>query len=148
MKLKDLKAEFNYYSEQASKLCRQFAMIGIGVIWIFTFNEKTSELLLGELIIPMITLVGSLLFDLSHYLYGSIAWGIARKVKYDSKLKELETIKEGELSQKQKKEIEEETVSISNFINWPNYFFYYSKFICLGIGYFLLMKFMVSTIPL
>lgn len=76
MKLKEYKSTYEYFSGKLSDICRSLSFMGFGVVWILIGgidNLKpdkipfTLKFVLGGLVL-------SLMMDVLHYFYQTIAW--------------------------------------------------------------------------
>ena len=74
MELKDYKKTSQDYSAKASEIARQVNFAGIGIIWIIKTSKTTIELNNCLILVPLILISISLLFDFAQYLIGSILW--------------------------------------------------------------------------
>jgi hypothetical protein len=79
--------EYYYFSGKASELCRNLAFAGIAIIWIFKV-DKTGMSIDKKLILPLISFVATLAFDLFQYLWGTIIWGFFVR-KQEKNLKDV-----------------------------------------------------------
>ncbi len=74
MKLSDLKKRGDEYTGKASDITRQLIFAGIAIIWLFKSEDNGYTTLDSFLILPLITLSLSIIFDLLHYVTGGIIW--------------------------------------------------------------------------
>ncbi|PRO73294.1 hypothetical protein C6Y40_12235 [Alteromonas alba] len=126
MNLKDARDNYYAFTASLSTTNRQLALAGIAVVWIFAQKYEAGFSLNEELVNPLSTFVLSLGFDLFHYIYASIAWGVFHRLK----------------------EQESNITAESDFrahraINWPTNIFFWSKVACTAIGYVLLLDFLL-----
>lgn len=128
MKFQEVREEYYVNTGKTSELIRQLAFAGIGMLWVYFLGEKPDLDRKAYLLIPLLTLALTLLFDIMQYLYASIAWGgkyqegVAKKMKLDQ-----------EMSVKQK-------------INAPTTVFFYLKVGFLILSYALLIANLIIAI--
>jgi hypothetical protein len=121
MKFEEVREEYYINTEKTSELVRQLAFAGIGIVWIFFLGEKPSLSSQPYMMTPLLTLALCLLFDISQYLYASVAWerkyheGVTKKLKLD------------------------ENLSVKKHINTPTTVFFYLKIIFLILSYIMLI---------
>lgn len=80
MKLENVRQAYYDYSGKTSEIVRQLGFAGIALIWIFKSGVEANPIIPTELIIPAIFIVLGLTLDLSHYIAGTITWGIYNRV--------------------------------------------------------------------
>lgn len=80
MKLKEYKNVSHKYTAEASKIGRNIALAGIGIIWIVA---QDTEMTLGdsELTVPLILIACSLLVDFFQYILGGLLWIYFYRIK-------------------------------------------------------------------
>lgn len=121
MKLEDSRNNYYTNSGSLSAVCRQLAMAGIAVVWIFVQKESGKVSIPAELISPLVFFICGLALDLLQYMYSSAAWGIVNRVM-EIRLDEDDDFK------------------VNRIINWPTNLFFWAKSISVIIGYFALLK--------
>jgi hypothetical protein len=122
--------EYYYFSGKASELCRNLAFAGIAIIWIFKV-DKTGMSIDKKLILPLISFVATLAFDLFQYIWGTIIWGFFVR-KQEKNLKDVAT--------------EDPELEAPAWYNWPTNIFFYLKAVSVIIGYILLFIHLVKVI--
>lgn len=126
MELKEYKKKSHDYTAKASEIGRQINFAGIGIIWIITTSNDSLELSNLIVLVPLILISISLLFDFCQYFFGGVIW-----IRFYHKKE-----KEGLLG-------DSEVLSKS----WRNkilYGFYYLKFIFMIIAYVFIIKALFS----
>jgi hypothetical protein len=120
-----------YYelSGKASDVARQLAFAGIALIWIFHRESGNPVNIPQQLILPAALLICGLAFDLLQYVSGSLIWGAFHR-HYEKQL--------GVDSKR--------NISAPPYFNWPHIFFFWSKFVFVLLGYFLLLKYILSML--
>ncbi len=129
MKLEQFKKEAHEFQGLTSGLVRQLAFAGIALIWIFKLDKPKDHLIPNECYLPLLFFVLTLIFDFLQYFVPSIIW--MRFFKY------YEKINNGNV---------EVDLKTKNIYTYPGYFFYYTKIISLGIGFYLVMSFLINKI--
>lgn len=108
---------------------RTLAISAIGIIWIFkTQHVNGSYQIPKELYCPVIFVFVAMALDFVQYIYGSIAWGVFFRNKEKAGVKE------------------DDKLYAPPEINWPTYFFFYSKVAVISFAYFYLIKFLVGSV--
>jgi len=74
MKLSKYKEEAQYFTQKLSEINRYLSFTGIAIIWIFKKESDGQFNIPDELILPLIFLTGSLIFDFFQYIYSAIIW--------------------------------------------------------------------------
>jgi len=131
MKLSEYKDTYEDSSLKLSDINRNVAFAGIGLIWIFTKTgtEVTNAIIPHTLVIPAISLVISLFFDMLQYLYKTIIYySLFRK--------------------NEKLELSEDHSSFSHSIWWnrPIWILFYLKILGVFIAYVFILKFLICTL--
>lgn len=125
MKLSDCRESYQYFSGETSKIARKLAFVGYAIIWIFKgVNVENKIGFHLDLAYASLSLIFMLIFDLLHYIWGSIAWGIFNRFKEYKKTKEKDKFK------------------APKWINWPTNFFFWFKLVFLAIAYYSILKFL------
>jgi hypothetical protein len=124
MKLEDLRTAYEYFSGKASDLCRQYALAGIAIIWIFKKNDGMQNLLLPGLRVPAFLMLLVLIFDLLHYL---VAWAML-----DARYRREE----------RKNSDPKHEFTIARRWNVPAYFFFAAKVLTVIAGYVFIFIFL------
>jgi len=75
MNLSGFKKDYYELSGLASTVCRQLALGGIALIWVFKIGNGSSMALPNSLMIPSGFLAFSLICDLLQYVLAAIIWG-------------------------------------------------------------------------
>lgn len=130
MKIKDYIDAHNEFTQIASNVNRQLMFSGIAVIWLFKYTDDSSKFNLPSiLLIPLLLLVFGLILDLFQYIAASIIWYFFyRELEKDSNINETTEIE-----------------SSPNYVKFLNIFFY-GKFVCIIIAYFLIIFYLFTTI--
>ena len=128
MKLEEYKKDSYEFSKSTSDLVRQFAFAGIAIIWIFKLDNAKIHLIPQELLVPLFLFIITLAFDLFQYFIPSIIWTMFYK-HHESKGRG------GDFELK-----------ASKWLSRPGWICYYCKLITLIVGYFFVMKFIVSKL--
>ncbi len=119
MKLKEYRDDYYNFSGTVSKINRQLALAGVGIIWIFFqtgFYESDTDI--QKLLFCLKFLVLALLVDFVQYIYQTVAWYIFYKKK-----------------EKQGIGLDTEIEKNPEKLNIPTWIFYCIKIIMMGIGY-------------
>ena len=120
VKRADVIQTYQQRSTTASTICRQLAFAGIAIVWLFRSNPKASALtaqLEPEFVLAALFIVFGLAFDLTQYIYGSLAWGILNRVLEKRNIsRELE-------------------FTVHPAINWPALACFWLKLICVAFAY-------------
>jgi len=125
MKLSDSREYYQYFTQETSKISRNLALVGFGVIWVFKGVDSANRVGFSkDLTISSFFLVVMMICDMMHYVYGSIAWGIFNRIKENDSLNE-------------KKDF-----NAPRSINWLTNVFFWLKVFFLFIAYFYLLKFL------
>jgi hypothetical protein len=75
MKLSEIREAYEDVSRTLSKINRQLAFAGIGIVWLFRITDKTGNTTIDSgMLIPLLCFAVSFACDLLQYLYLSIAW--------------------------------------------------------------------------
>ena len=80
-KLSDYKLVYEEASLKVSDLTRQMALAGIAIIWIFRQSDKPDLVICKQLLPPLILFVTTLSFDITQYVYKTIAWYVFYRKK-------------------------------------------------------------------
>ncbi len=138
MKLSDLKKRGDEYTGKASDITRQLIFAGIAIIWLFKSEDNGYTTLDSFLILPLITLSLSIIFDLLHYVTGGIIW------------KKLYLSEEHKVIKKLKNEpntnLDPENIKFTRKMNEPIYFFYRGKIALLLMSYVLILFYLIKNI--
>jgi hypothetical protein len=126
MKLKEIREAYEELSGAASKLTRQLALAGIGMIWIFRVFTGEHTSIPDGLLWPSILLVSSLGIDLFQYLAQSITWYIYY------------------FSQRKKNVKEDEYVNEPEYLNYPASVLFFAKIDVMIIAYATLFNYLRS----
>ncbi|MDH5911032.1 hypothetical protein L8R80_00405 [Vibrio splendidus] len=121
MKLEDSRNNYYTHTGSLSAVCRQLAMAGIAVVWIFVQKESGKVSIPAELITPLIFFIVGLALDLLQYMYSSAAWGIVNRVM-------------------EMRFTEKDEFKVNRIINWPTNVFFWAKSTSVIIGYFSLLQ--------
>ena len=122
MELKEYKNKSHEYTAKASEIARQLNFAGIGIIWIIRTSNDNLELSNSVILVPLILISISLIFDFFQYFFGGVIW-----INF--------------YRQKEKEGISRDSDVLSE--SWRNrvlYFFYYLKFIFMLIAYIFIIK--------
>jgi hypothetical protein len=112
MKLEGIRTAYEELSGSASKLSRQLAFAGIGMIWIFRVSTGEETSLPAGLLWPSILLITSLGIDIIQYLLQSVIWYAYYYYKRSKGIKEDDEVDEPE---------------------WPNYFTWILFFVKIAV---------------
>jgi hypothetical protein len=96
MKLEEIRNAYEELSGMASKINRQLAFAGIGILWIFRVSTGEQTSMPAGLLWPAILLVFSLGIDILQYLFQSVQWYIFYICKKNKGVKENEEVNEPE----------------------------------------------------
>ncbi len=129
MKLEEYKKDSYEFSSLASNLIRQFAFAGIAIIWIFKFDKPTDHLIPTELVVPLIYIVISLVFDLLQYLIPALIWSLF--FIYHEKKNGGKT---------------DVDVKASGWYSVPGWICFGAKTILLVIGYLKILSFLINKL--
>lgn len=131
MSLKTCWDTFKSNTTSASTIARQLAFAGIAVVWIFTNREQGGLALNNSLLWPSLMFVSALVCDFLQYLSGSIIWYLYTRKK------------EKELGAECKDEF-----SWSEKLNYPAFFFFWTKCALILVAYGLLGKYIISQLKI
>ncbi|PKO99319.1 MAG: hypothetical protein CVU03_02260 [Bacteroidetes bacterium HGW-Bacteroidetes-2] len=122
MKLENYKKKSHEYTAKASEIARQLNFAGIGIIWIVKTTFPELKLSDSELLLPLVLIALSLVFDFLQYLVGGIIWIIF-------------------YNNKQKNGISNTAdVQTTKWRSRVLYTFYYIKFTLMFIAYLFIIK--------
>ena len=121
--------DYDYFSGQLSLITRQLDFAGIAVVWLLRVGEDVGPVSFAPcLLVALFAFVLSLVFDLLHYAYGSVAWGwFARHHER----------KHGRL------DVE---VGASPKMNWPTLVFFGGKALACSVGHVILLSHMAREL--
>lgn len=91
MKLKEAWGAYDIYTGKVSDLSRQLSFAAIAIVWIFKIDDKGEYNIPGDLTLPLVLIVMSLLLDLCQYIYGAVFWKVVARKK---ELEHVETEEE------------------------------------------------------
>lgn len=128
MNLSDAREKYEYFSGKASEIVRQLGFAGIAIVWIFKVDLRNGPAMPLSLMLAAMLLVLGLTFDLLHYLYGAIAWGVFHRIKERSEVSE------------------DREFLAPHWINWPTIAFFYAKIATVGGAYIFLILFLSHRI--
>lgn len=74
MRLQGYRDTFYTFSGKVSDICRQLALAGIAILWIFKTESNGQLSVPHELVLPGLLIVAGLLADLLQYFVGAIIW--------------------------------------------------------------------------
>lgn len=129
-KLQDYRDYHFEATVKVSEIARTLALAEIGIIWIFTNERNGSFEISNTLLLPIILIVCTLLFDFLQQVYKSIAFHIIYR-KFE--------IKEGT-----NKKVEDKELYIDTKINTFSYMLFYIKILCLLSSYILLGRYLLG----
>lgn len=122
MELKEYKKKSHEYTAKASEIGRQINFAGIGIIWIIRTSNETLQLSNAIVLLPLILISISLLFDFCQYFFGGVIWiNFYRQKEKEGISKDSDVLSEG----------------------WRNtilYTLYYLKFIFMIIAYTFIIR--------
>lgn len=122
MNKSDFVTQYYEFTKQASDLVRQYALGGIGTIWLLKTADNSAVILPEELYMPLALFSFALLFDLGQYLV---------------------VILKQHLFMKSKPNPSDSFDLPNNFDFWPNTFFW-SKMVVLIIAYIYVLCFIFT----
>lgn len=131
MKLQDACDHYTYFSGEASKLTRQFALAAVGVIWLFKAELPNG----GGVVIPRQLLlvaaiaVCGLALDFTQYVYGSLFWSWFHRIK------------ERELGRGSTKDF-----GVQKEANWPTIGCFWLKAMCVAVAYVVLLTYLIPKL--
>lgn len=128
MKLSQARAAYEEFSGKLSDISRQLCFAGIAVVWIVRRGNEQGIVYDSFLIYPLAFFVGSLAFDLLHYIFSTFIWGFFSR------------------HQKNKGKKPDDEVSPSKLLNWPSIFCLWIKVSLNILGYILLFGFLYEKI--
>lgn len=126
MKLLTLRETYYEASGKVSDLVRQLSFAGIGLIWIFKYDDGDEVGLPTALLIPGFFIVLALVLDLLQYIYRTIAWAVYHWLKERAKFPEDEDFK------------------APARINYPTNTLFGLKILAIIIAYFFLLKYLAE----
>jgi hypothetical protein len=130
MKLSEFRKKSNENTAKASEITRQLSLGGIAIIWLFKNSEQSQSLLNPYLILPLLYLSISILFDLAQYFIAGQVW--------ISFFRE----KEKEFSHSK----DDPDIKAPKYLNIPIYICYYTKIILMICAYFHIIFFIISKL--
>lgn len=135
MKLKDARETYQYHSGKAGDIGRQLSLAGIAIVWMFRGGDTIH--FTRTLLLALAWLCVSLLFDFLQYLFGGLIWGaiawcVEHKLKKNS-INPSENIPAAEFQ-------------VWHVTNFPCLFFFWSKFVCLSVGFWFLAEHLVLQV--
>ena len=133
--LKEILKDFYKASSTLSTINRHIAFAGIGIVWILV-KEVNEKLVIDNILLyAMLFFVGALVLDMLQYIYKSILLECVRRY-YEKKFERHGFEKENVL---------EEFVEFKNYWNYPTWFFFITKVLLVGIGYYKLLFFILKN---
>lgn len=120
MNLKDAREAYYTASKSASDSVRQLAFAAIGAVWVP--RPQPSTHLPKMLIAAGACAVLALAFDLSQYVYGTLAWGKFHRAKENERVGD------------------DERFHAPRQINWPTNWLFALKVVAVAVGYVLLFS--------
>lgn len=131
MKLSEYNKAGNEYTARASDIVRQLAFAGIAVVWIFTTIGPDGYVLDSKLILPLLLLVLTLLFDLLQYVIGGDTW------KRFFRRMERKARERGD---------HDPLVKAPSRYSAPIYFFYWGKITLILLSYLLIILYLIMKL--
>jgi len=136
--LETFRESYYYYSRQASDNVRKLAFAGLAIVWLFKIRVNHPVIgvdlydvhLPKSLLWPVAAFALTLVLDLIHYLYGTIAWGIFCRYH--------ELRSKGECAHK--------NLKAPRKINWLTNGLFASKAITVCIAYWLLGEWLLDQL--
>lgn len=128
MKLEDVKNAYETLSGTASQIVRQLSLAGIALIWLFNIGTGAKPALPHPLLQAALFIFLALFLDLLQYLVGTFTWFLYfRKKESDSTAPEEEFLAPA-------------------WINWPTWFLFSLKAICMLVAYLVfILPFLFTT---
>jgi hypothetical protein len=128
MKLQGYRETFYAYSGKVSDICRQLALAGIAIIWIFKRDIGGIYSVPKGLLLPMLLIACGLLADLAQYLIGSATWfAIYRLAEYRSVSEDTE-------------------LRHASYLEIPIHIFFWAKAICLLAAYAFIARYFFRVV--
>lgn len=128
MKLEDVKNAYETLSGTASQIIRQLSLAGIALIWLFNIGTGTKPALPHLLLQAALFIFLALFFDLLQYLVGTFTWFL-----YFRKKERASTSPDEEFL-------------APAWINWPTWFLFSLKAICMLVAYLVfILPFLFTT---
>jgi hypothetical protein len=124
MKIKQVRANVDTFTGKASELCRQLALAGIAVVWVFK-NSGDRNVIPDDFLLPIFLLVLTLAFDFLQYVAGSIEWMIFNHIQENKYSCTSE---------------DQEVDSSPAWINYPHLLFFILKIVTIIGSYAFLLK--------
>ena len=130
MKISELRDAYYEASAKVSDLVRQLALAGIAVVWIFRLGGEhpTGVHLQKPLLLPLGSLILTLVTDLLQYVYKTIVWGLFNWSSWRAHPDN------------------DWDVDVSGFWNWVTIGFFWLKVVLLAVAYFLLLQFVYKQL--
>jgi hypothetical protein len=128
MKLSEIREAYEELSGSASKLSRQLAFAGIGMIWIFRVSTGEQTTIPTALLWPAILLISSLGIDIIQYLLQSLTWYIYYHYKKSKGIKEDISVDEPE------------------FLNYFPWILFFAKISVMSMAYIMLFSYLYSLL--
>jgi hypothetical protein len=128
VKLEDVKNAYETLSGTASQIIRQLSLAGIALIWLFNGGTGAKPTLPHPLLQAALFIFLALFLDLLQYLIGTFTWFLYfRKKERDSTSSEQEFLAPA-------------------WINWPTWFLFGLKAICMLVAYLVfILPFLFTT---
>jgi hypothetical protein len=129
MNVKEALSAYQEYSSKASEIARTLSLSGIAVIWVLRDAGSTAPFLTPALYWPGVFFVGALAADLFHYVIGTVVWGVYHRRK------ELSGV------------ARDAEFKAPRLLNWPINALFILKLVLVGVGYVLLLSYLLSRLP-
>jgi hypothetical protein len=124
MKLSGVRDQYYFHSGKVSDIIRQMALAGIGLVWIFKFEENNQPKIPAELIPATVLIVIGLTLDFLQYVTATLMWATrARKLE-------------------NKGTTDDQEVSLPDWINYPALLFFWTKIPVIVSAYAVLIHFL------
>jgi hypothetical protein len=139
MKLSEFKKISDTYTSKSSDICRQLALGGIAIIWLFKINSNGTIALERFLLYPLISLSISLISDLLQYVLGGYIW---KRFFITEEKKAIALNKEDSINPL------DPEIKASKRLNKPIYYLYWIKIGVMIISYILIIIYMIHKVNL
>ena len=129
MKLTEARGHYEAFSSLASGVARNAAYAGIAIVWIFKVDNNTGMSLPEEILIPAFMFIIALSFDLLHYVFAALFWGVFNRYKEYTKGIDFSG-----------------DIEAPVWINAPAIIFFWSKLVFVILGYIQLLLYVRNSI--
>jgi len=128
VKLLDFRESYYTHSGKASDVARQLGFAGLGVVWIFKYEEAGNQSVPEGLVPVAALIVLALSCDFLQYIAATLIWGIFTRVKEKEGVNDLDEI------------------SAPPLLNWPALLFFWTKITLTISAYVVLIEYLFTAL--